>query len=228
MGLDSVELLLRFEEAFGVELNDEEVTNATTPRMVADLVFSKLTAANERLCRSQRAFYIIRRTLMQTFGLPRRLIVPDMPLREHVLEAQEKQMWEQVGSVLSARDWPDLMRPKWMSCLLVGIGIAVFGAATVLSVPIVTACPAVFVGLILAGLLGFVADRLTRPFRVYIPANIQSIRDMMPYAITSAKLDGWTRDEVSAVVKCLVVDQLGIRESTYTEDSSFSEDFNLD
>jgi len=115
-----------------------------------------------------------------------------------------------------------------MSCLLVGTGIAVFAATVAFSAPIVTACPAVFVGLILAGLFGFVTDRLTRPFRVYIPANIQSVRDMMPYAITSAKLDGWTRDEVSAVVKRLVSDQLGIRESEYTEDSSFSEDFNLD
>ena len=42
MGLDSVELVMEFEETFGVELTDEEVVKTTTPREVGDLVFSKL------------------------------------------------------------------------------------------------------------------------------------------------------------------------------------------
>jgi acyl carrier protein len=36
MGLDSVELVMEFEEAFGIELKDEEVTKIVTPRMVID------------------------------------------------------------------------------------------------------------------------------------------------------------------------------------------------
>lgn len=231
MGLDAVELVRRLEDAFGVELkDDEEVTDAVTPRMVIDLIFSKLKAANERLCRSQRAFHIIRRALVQTFGLPRRLVAPDMPLRDCFPESQEKVMWEEVGSALSARDWPSLVRPRWLTCLMTVCGFVSFGVtiAAVVHLSRNAVLPAVLAGLTAVGLFGFVADRLTRRFCVHIPANIQSIRDMMPYAMTSSRLDGWTRDEVAAVVRCLVIDQLGIGESEYTEDSSFSKDFRLD
>jgi acyl carrier protein len=38
MGLDGVELVMSFEEAFGIELKDEEVTETRTPRMVIDLI----------------------------------------------------------------------------------------------------------------------------------------------------------------------------------------------
>jgi len=41
MGLDSVELVITFEEAFGIELKDGEVAETITPRMVIDLIFSK-------------------------------------------------------------------------------------------------------------------------------------------------------------------------------------------
>ena len=34
MGLDGVELVMALEESFGVELKDDEVVKAVTPRMV--------------------------------------------------------------------------------------------------------------------------------------------------------------------------------------------------
>jgi hypothetical protein len=78
MGMDSVELVISFEEAFGIQITDEEATNCLTPRIVVDMIFSKLKTADEHVCRSQRAFYLIRRVLVQTFGLERKSITPDM------------------------------------------------------------------------------------------------------------------------------------------------------
>ncbi len=71
------------------------------------------------------------------------------------------------------------------------------------------------------------ADWLTRSFEVCIPSCYQSIRDLIPYALTSGRLK-WTREGVSIFVKQIVMEQLGLDESDYTEDSRFIEDFNLD
>lgn len=235
MGLDSVELVLRFEEAFGVELKDEEVTQTVTPRMVTDLIFSKLKATDERICQSQRAFHILRKAFMGTFGVERRFVTPDTKFRELVPRPREEQMWEQIKTAIAARSWPGLVRPRWMSRLITAVGLAIF------ITPIYVALwrvPAVGGGLvdrigsgIVAGLLlaipfSLLATALTRPFQVCIPVRYQSVRDLIPYAVTSEHI-AWTREQVAALVKQVTLEQLGLKESEYTEDSRFVEDFRL-
>ena len=83
-------------------------------------------------------------------------------------------------------------------------------------------------GLLGASLFGIVVALLTRPFRVHIPNRFKSIRDVIPYAMTSDRIAGWTREDVAGVVKRLTMDQLGLQESEYTEDSRFAEDFRMD
>jgi len=45
--------------------------------------------------------------------------------------------------------------------------------------------------------------------------------------ITSDRVK-WTRDQVSKVVKAIVMEQLGVSEAKYTEDSHFINDFGMD
>jgi acyl carrier protein len=238
MGLDSVELVMEFEEAFGIELKDEEVTQTVTPRMVIDLIYSKLKKADERVCRSQRAFYMIRKVLRQTFGLERKRITPDMRFRDFIPKSREKEVWEQMRATLGPRDWPELVRPSWMSSSLIAIGLAVFGATAVGTILLLRgigtqdwrdfALLSASTGVVLTTFFGVVAALLTRPYCIYIPARITSIRDVIPCAITSGRMTGWTREDVAIVVKRLTMEQLGLQESDYTEDSRFVEDFNMD
>jgi acyl carrier protein len=228
MGLDSVELVMEFEEAFGIKLEDEEVTKTVTPRMVIDLIFSKLKTADERICRSQRAFYTIRRVLVQTFGLDRKSITPDMRLRDSISKPREKEVWEQMKAALSPRSWPALVLPRWMSRSILVLCFAVFVAGVIATIPLSRHVGAAFAcGIALAGLFGIIGVIITRPSRTLIPPRFQSIRDMIPYAITSDRMTGWTREEVAVVVKRITTEQLGLDESEYTEDSRFVEDFHV-
>lgn len=40
MGLDGVELVMSLEEAFGIQITDEEANNCRTPRLVIDVIFA--------------------------------------------------------------------------------------------------------------------------------------------------------------------------------------------
>jgi acyl carrier protein len=53
MGLDTVELLMAFEEKFGISIPDEDATRLTTPRKVTDYIVSKV--ADRRMTREQVA-----------------------------------------------------------------------------------------------------------------------------------------------------------------------------
>lgn len=229
MGLDSVELVMSVEEAFGIELRDEEVTGTDTPRMVIDLIFSKLKTAEEGICRSQRAFYVIRRTLLGRLDLDRKAIRPDAELRNLIPGSDEKQTWEEIRVALGARSWPRLVRPAWMSRFLFIVGLVIFAGAVLASASLsVGVAPSIGGGILVCGLFGIAAAILTRPFCVCIPAHLKSIRDVIPDAITSDRMAGWTREEVAVVVKRLTMEQLGVDAASYTEDSRFVEDFNMD
>lgn len=78
MGLDGVELVMKLEEAFRVELKGDEAIQTVTPRMVGDLIFSKLQSTDQRVCQSQRAFYLLRKAFVRHFGLWRAAVTPDV------------------------------------------------------------------------------------------------------------------------------------------------------
>jgi hypothetical protein len=228
MGLDGVELLMNLEEAFGVEITDEEATNCKTPRMVIDLIVSKLNGAEGRVCRSQRAFYIIRRLLVRTFGLERKSIRPDTRLREFFPEPRQKELWDQLKAALTPGNWPPLKLPLWMSRCVLALCIAVFPVGVIIGLlwPGQVGVALGF-GVVLVVLAAIIAFSVTRPYCTCVPASIVFIRDVIPYAMTSDPTIGWTRREVSTVVKRITMDQLGLYEASYTEDSRFIEDFHM-
>jgi hypothetical protein len=97
--------------------------------------------------------------------------------------------------------------------------VATFGALmTVTHYAMATACTV---------LAGWVATRITRPFRSRIPSRFSQLRNLVPYAVTSEAMV-WTRDQVACLVRKLVVDQLCLEEERYREDAHFIKDLGLE
>lgn len=57
MELDIVELLFAAEEKLGVHIHDADASNLSTPRMIADYVYSRVRNTEDRSCTSQIGFY---------------------------------------------------------------------------------------------------------------------------------------------------------------------------
>lgn len=227
MGLDGVELVMALEESFGVELKDDEVVETVTPCLVGDLIFSKLQTTDETVCQTQRAFYILRRAFVSTFNLKRSDVSLDMSFRSLISAEREREVWPQLQVGVAARHWPDLSRPVWMTRLTTACSVAVLALAVFISFRLHWGLTVgIIIGGILAIVFAIVAARLTIPFKQYIPARLQTVRDLVPLAMTSDSIT-WTREQVSTLVKRVVMEQLGIPESKYTEDSHFIDDFGM-
>lgn len=219
MGLDGVELVLALEEGFGITITDAEAEACFTPAAVIDLVVGKLRAGDERVCASQRAFYLLRKGLTQTLGARRRSVTLDSDIRSFVAETPESQVWSDLKLAVRARSWPALARPQ---SLVRGQWLLSIGTFLALLSIIRWEVAAVSAVLVTVGV-----TRSTRRFRTHIPPKYSRIRMLVPFAVTSDAIF-WDRDQVAALVRRLVTEQLGLQEGQYRESAHFFKDLGMD
>jgi hypothetical protein len=117
MGLDGVELVMAFEEAFGVAIPDEVASEMITPRQTIDYVASRLGAAPAGRCLTQQVFYRLRRGLRPECpaGLDLR---PATGVREIAGRRGWPALWARVREAAGAPDWPE--RIPWKGWLAEG------------------------------------------------------------------------------------------------------------
>lgn len=116
MGLDIVELVIRIEETFSIQIPDRVASELTTPGKVTDFILTKVDESPAPLpCLSQKAFYMLRRGFIHHLSLPRQQFRVNTTLREIVLEESRDDVWKEIGSALGTKKWPVMSRPKWLS-----------------------------------------------------------------------------------------------------------------
>lgn len=119
MSLDIVEFIMEVEEEFGILIPDEVAETITTPRKLVDYIFARVPHNLESRCLSQRAFYTIRRVLIERVGVPRSSLRPGTELLS-ILPAQNAEaVWSEVGQSLGYRCWPSVHRNNWLTRLFV-------------------------------------------------------------------------------------------------------------
>jgi hypothetical protein len=224
MEFDGVELIMALEQGFGVELDDEELAEMVTPRKAGDFIFSKLQSSEEDVCQNQRVFYVLRNVFLKTFSLERGEITLETKFRNFIPQAHEQDVWPQLQSAIAARTWPELERPVWMFRLLTATSFAILGAIIFASIQSPLGLTlGVFLGTAAAIATGILAAKLTVQHKIRIPAQLKTIRDLMPFALTTHHV-AWTRKQVSTLVQQIVTEELEMPESEYHEDLHFIED----
>ena len=94
MGMDSVELVLRTEDEFSISISDDEAASAFTVGGLYDLILSKLDTSPG--CITSKAFYLTRRALVESLGVPRRSIRPGTKLSPILPDELRRAQWQQI------------------------------------------------------------------------------------------------------------------------------------
>ena len=81
MGLDGVELVIAWEEVFGISISNEEAGAMFTTRQAAECIFEKVrsTGPEDRGCLASRAFFRLRKAFEEE-GVSRQAVRPDVKL----------------------------------------------------------------------------------------------------------------------------------------------------
>ena len=233
MGLDSVELVIAFEEAFGVAIEDAAAEKMRTPRDVIDFIARHRGSGTKKLCLTRRAFHKIREHLMAV-GVARSAIRPDARL-EQIFPADIRcALWIRARGEISRWQWPDLVRPvrlqNTISILPLVIASAVL-VTTLIRISGSRISSAIIFAVGSAILSAFLLLRITETQRRHFP-GLNTVRDLaIRTAIGTAGLlregEEFTRDQIAATVKAIVIEQLGISESRYGEDKDFVRDLGM-
>lgn len=100
MGLDMIEIVMGWEEAFGVSISDEEATKVRTPRMAIDLITAKLgpSANVQGVCLTLRAFHRFRDAIITAAGVNRTCIRPGSRIRD-LVRKHRRRTWATVRKI---------------------------------------------------------------------------------------------------------------------------------
>ncbi len=230
MGLDGVELVMAFEESFGISISDADAAAAVTPGMVVDLICRQLEMTDARTCQTQRAFYLLRRALMGLTQKPRRAIAPATPLSDLFDTRDARVFWPQLKAAVEARGWPKLARPRWLQNLIVlAFFLSLLGGLGLLRgfCPLWSGATCLACAFLVASFMSMSLLVGTRSSAHAVPARFKTVGDLTPWVLTSNQIE-WTRESVSKLVKAIVIEQLGIPEANYSEDAHFVRDLGVD
>jgi hypothetical protein len=230
MGLETVELVVRFEEAFGITISDEVASRMTTPREVTDHIVTQVATAERSACLSQQAFYFLRRGFSNRLQLPRSAFHPDVLLQTLIPRESRKHVWRQLQTEMGPDILPNLARPQWLFNLLFGgtIFLAVFVSYATPGMPFQLRLA---IGMALLVAVGFTITVVTRPLRTEFRRRFQTFGGLVEHLLLHAphtfkrEPRVWTRAQVAETVRAIIVDVTG--KTDFTDDSHFINDMRL-
>lgn len=178
MGLDSVELVMEYEDEFAIVMPDGTAAGFKTLGDVAAFVTaSLLPRSSDVACSTAQTFRIVRRFLVERAGVARSEVVPDAPIQSLIPVRRRRELMR----VLEAESrWPVTLEHHHA---LIYPAIVVHLAVTVATVYWIAASP-------MAGLAGPLAPVVIFAFAVLLvlcaspltmcfPSHCKTIRDLV-------------------------------------------------
>lgn len=94
MGLDSVEIVMAWEEAFGISIPDADACNLVTPRHAIDYSSAKLNAPESaEHCLAKTTFHAVRQMLNETGSIPAKEIRLSTKLQDIFRSSDRTTRW---------------------------------------------------------------------------------------------------------------------------------------
>jgi acyl carrier protein len=231
MGLDGIEIVMAVEDAFDIQIDDAEAGKLRTPRLLIDYVFSKVTTATATVCLTQRAFNLLRKSLIRHGGWKRSEIKPDTGLPALLPKQQRCAVIENMVIELGIKKAPEWVRPGWLNILLL-IGSLLAGLLAAVTAGHILQSLAIWVFIGITILTAGIGLKLTKPLCKEFPSNLKTIGDLARWVmahkpdLAQATAPGWTREQIANRVREIVVEHLGC-EAYYTEDANFVKDLGM-
>ena len=106
MGLDLVEIVMCLEEDFGIGIADTDAHRIRSPRSLADYICDRVPMDSKAPCQSQRAFHLLRQSLLRRTQSLRPDVKPNRLLKDLFGKGSKLDHLTRLRSDIDARNWP--------------------------------------------------------------------------------------------------------------------------
>jgi hypothetical protein len=128
LGLDTVELIMRIEEDFSIDLPDWELSSVRTVGDLYALVLRHLDTTSA--CLSSKAFYRTRSAMVDALNLSRRSIRPSTSLEPLLPTESRIQRWNEIGTAIDL-NFPRLRHSRGAKSLFLKLSFAIATSAVI-------------------------------------------------------------------------------------------------
>ena len=233
MGLDSVELLLEVEKAFGINIPDQEAEQIITVGDFHNAVWTHLGGKHSDKCNSQALFYKLRKSFVESFKFPKEHINLNTSLNDIFPNANRRQVYLNFANSLNL-EFPSLVLPAPWSVVLNTIGFLTIIGGLFFALVLINffdyskwtlLFPVIGIGLTL------LSSVILNPKRTTIqPTPIRDFTQKVlaiNYAILKNE-NGTNRKEVASVINQIIADKVGLDLDEITADKKICDDLGVD
>ncbi|RYZ22076.1 MAG: hypothetical protein EOO10_21980 [Chitinophagaceae bacterium] len=233
MGMDSIEILMKVEDTFGIKIPNREAEKILTVGDFHDAVWRHLSGRYSERCKSQGLFYKLRKSIAETFNFsPQQLrldtspneVFPQQSRRQAYLAfAQSTNL--KLPTLALTRPWATLLNTFGLLTILGGLAVSVIlinffdYSKWTLVIPVL--------GIALTMLL----SNLLEPKRTDIKAP--TIKDFTEHILALNYADlltaqGANRREIEIVVNHIISDMAGLDLEEITPEKKIADDLGID
>jgi acyl carrier protein len=233
MGLDSVEILVKVENTFGINIPDQEAEKIRTVGDFHNCVWKHLQGKYSDRCESQSLFYKLRQSVADTFNFPKQAFRSETALDKIFPHNNRRKVYLSFAHANNL-ELPDLVLTKPWSIFLSSFGMATIVGGLILAVVLINFFEySNWMLLIPAGgiAMTILLSNILEPFRTNIkPGNVKEfVKEVL--SMNYAKLikeNGVNRTEVEIVINHILADMSGLELKEITPEKNIHNDLGID
>jgi len=233
MGLDSVEILVNVENAFGITISNFEAEKITTVGDIHTVVWRNVQGRQSMRCRSQQLFYKLRYLLINKFQVTSDKIELDASLNDIFPKANRRLLYRKLEKELQLQ-LPALVLPVAWSLALRITGVVLIAGMVVLALVLVNGFDNTrwLYGLPVLGIvLTLFFSNLLDPMRTaFQPETLKTYTQKvlsLNYA-TLMQESGINRKEMEIMINNIIAETVGVDMHVISPEKKLGDDLGID
>jgi acyl carrier protein len=233
MGLDSVEILVNVENAFGITISNFEAEKITTVGDIHTVVWRNVQGRQSMRCRSQQLFHKLRYLLINKFQVASAAIELDASLNNIFPTVNRRLLYRKLEKELQLQ-LPPLVLPLAWSLVLRITGVVMIAGMLVLSLVLVNGFDHTrwlyglpLLGIVLTLFFSNILDPMRTAFQPEtVKAYTQKVLSLN-YA-TLMQESGVNRKEMETLINNIIAETVGVDIQEISPEKKLQDDLGLD